>query len=182
MGLEPRDQALLADHERHPVRRAAFERLAVAAADEADHRVVAGDGGPILDRPRVAFWSRSSDDDLLDLGVIDGLDLGREVEVLVVAEHDLGRDLDGRLEDDRLALDGLDHLDLGLGQGHDALLDQRLAVGALDQQLDRLIEDRRWSEDPLEHEPGGLALPEARDLGPPRQAAGRLVHRAIEAL
>ena len=56
---------------------------------------------------------------------------GAEVEVAVVAELDLGADRDGRLEDERLALLGLDDLDVGVGQRHDVLLDEGLAVGVL---------------------------------------------------
>ena len=103
--LEARDQAVLADDQRHPLGRAAVERHAVLGAREPDDGVVA-----FLRRraPRpaasVAFWSRSSSMTVVDLGLVDGLDLGREVEVLVVAELDLRADLDGRLEDERLAL------------------------------------------------------------------------------
>ena len=74
------------------------------------------------------------------------LDLGREVEVPVVAELDLRADLDGRREDDRLALLGLDDLDVGVRQRQDRLLDERLAVGVVDEVLDRLVEDAAGPE------------------------------------
>ena len=96
--------------------RAALERLAVARPDERDDRVVAVLRAAILDRGERRVLVAQLLDDLVDPGVVDGLDLGREVEVLVVAELDLGADLDGRLEDERLALLGLDDLDVGVGQ------------------------------------------------------------------
>ena len=51
-------------------------------------------------------------DHLVDLGVVDRLDLGPEVEVAIVAELDLGAHLDGRLEAERLALLRVDDLDV----------------------------------------------------------------------
>ena len=51
IGLEARDEPLLAEDQRHPLRRATLEGHAVAGADEADHGVVAGLGGAVLDRP-----------------------------------------------------------------------------------------------------------------------------------
>ena len=127
--LEARDQPLLAEDQRHPLGRAALERLAVARPVEPDDRVVAVLGAAILDRRQRRVLVAQLLDDLVDLGVVDRLDLGPEVEVAVVAELDLGADLDGRREDDRLALLGLVDLDLGVGQRQDVLLDERLAVG-----------------------------------------------------
>ena len=119
---------------------------------------------------------------VVDLGVVDRLDLGREVEVRVVAEGDLGRHLDGGGELERLALLGLDDIDAGLGQRHEALLEDRVAVGRLEQEIDGLVEDRAGTEHPLEHEPGRLAGPEPGNLRPPGQAADRLVDGLVEAL
>ena len=102
-------------------------------------------------------------------GVVDRLDLGLEVEVLVVAELDLGADLDGRLEDERLALLGLDDLDVGVRQRQDLLLDERVAVGRLDEPVDGLVEDGAVAEDALEDAARRLAGPEAGDAGPLRE-------------
>ncbi len=182
VGLEARDQALLAQDDRHPVRRATFEGHPVAGPDEADHGVVAVGRRPVLERAQGAVLVAQLGDHLVDLGLVDGVDLGREVEVAVVAQGDLGRHLDGRLEDQGLALDGLDHLDAGLGQRHDPLLDERLAVGLLDRQLDRLVQDGRLTQHPLEHEARRLARPESGDPGPSGEPSGGLVHRPREVL
>ena len=144
--LEARDQPLLAEDQRHPLGRAALERLAVARPDVGDDGVVAVLRAAVLDRGQRRVLVAQLVDDLVDLGVVDRLDLGREVEVLVVAELDLGPDLDGRLEDDGLALLGLDDLDVGVGQRQDGLLDERLAVGVLDEVLDGLVEDGAGAE------------------------------------
>ena len=48
--LEPRDEALLAKDQRHPLGRAALEGLAVPGADERDHGVVAVLRSAVLDR------------------------------------------------------------------------------------------------------------------------------------
>ena len=71
--------------------RPALERLAVARADERDDRVVAVLGAAVLDRGEGRVLVAQLLDDLVDPGVVDDLDLGLEVEVLVVAELDLGR-------------------------------------------------------------------------------------------
>ena len=112
--LEARDEALLAEDERHPLGRPALERLAVLRADERDDRVVAVLGAAILDRGERRVLVAQLLDDLVDPRVIDRLDLGLEVEVLVVAERHLRADRDRRLEDERLALLGLDDLDVGV--------------------------------------------------------------------
>ena len=130
VGLEARDQPLLAEDQRHPLRAAALERLAVARPGERDHGVVAVPGAPVLDGREGRVLVAQLVDDLVDLGVVDRVDLGLEVEVLVVAERDLGADLDRRLEDERLALLGLHDLDVGVGQRQDVLLDEGLAVRA----------------------------------------------------
>ncbi len=119
--LEARDEPLLAQDDGHALGRAALERLAVAGAHEGHDRVVAVLGAAILDRRQRGVLVAQLLDDLVDPGVVDGLDLGREREVPVVAEGDLGADLDGGLEDDRLAFLGRDDLDVGVGQGQDVL-------------------------------------------------------------
>ena len=70
---------------------------------------------------------------------------------------------------------------LGLGQGHDPLLDQRVPVGALEEELHRLVEDGRRPEHALEHEPRRLARAEAGHLRAAGQPAHGLAHRSIEA-
>ena len=129
LASKPGDQPLLAEDQRHPLGAAALERLAVARPGERDDRVVAVLRAAALDRGQRRVLVAQLLEDLVDPGVVDGLDLGPEVEVLVVAELDLGRHLDGRLEDERLALLGLDDLDIGVRQRQEVLLDHRLAIG-----------------------------------------------------
>ena len=71
VGLEARDQALLAEDERHPLGRAALERLAVAGPDEGDHRVVAVLCAAVLDRGEGRVLVAQLLDDLVDPGVVD---------------------------------------------------------------------------------------------------------------
>ena len=134
----------------------------------------------LLDRRERRVLVAELVDDVVDLGLVDGVDLGRELEVLVVAELDLRADLDGRLEAQRLALDRLDDLDVRVRQRDDVLLDDRLAVGVLDEVLDGLVEHRAGPEDALEDRPRGLAGPEAGDPGAPGQAADGVADGAVE--
>ena len=157
VGLEARDQALLAEDQRHPLGAAALERLAVARADERDDRVVAVPGAAVLDRGERRVLVAQLLEDLVDPGVVDRVDLRAEVEVPVVAELDLGPDLDRRLEDERLALLGLDDLDVGVGQRQEVLLDERLAVRLLDEVVDGVVEDGARAE--MRSSTGRGALP-----------------------
>ena len=110
-----------------------------------------------------------------------GLDLGPEVEALVVAELDLGPHLDRGLEDERLALLGLHDVDVGIGQRQDVLLDERLAVGVLDEVVDGLVEDRAGAEVALEDRARRLARTEAGDARSAREAADGVIDGAAEA-
>ena len=172
VGLEARDQAVLAEDERHPLRRAAVERHAVLRPREADDGPVAVPGRPVLDGREGRVLVAQLVDDLVDLRLVDLLDLGGEVEVRVVAELHLGAHLDGRLEAQRLALDRLDDLDVGVGERDDALLDHGVAVRDLDQLLHGLVQDRGGPEDALEDGPGRLAGAEARRRACGARAAG----------
>ena len=151
-------------------------------AREADDRPVAVLRPAVLDRREGRVLVAQLLDDVVDLGVVDGLDLGREVEVRVVAELDLGPHLDRRLEPERLALDGLDDLDVGIRQRDDVLLDERLAIRVLDQVLDGLVEDGARAEDALEDGPRGLAGPEPGDARAAGQAADGVADGAVEAV
>ena len=91
------------------------------------------------------------------------VDLGRKVEVAVVAERDLGSDLDRDLEDQRLAFLGLDDVDLGVRQRQDVLLDEGVAVGVLDEVLDGVVDDGAGRQLSLEERSRRLARAEARD-------------------
>ena len=182
LALEARDQALLAEDDRHPLRRPALERLAVARPDEGDDRVVAVLCAAAFDRGEGRVLVAQLLEDLVDARVVDGVDLRAEVEALVVAELDLGRDLDGRLEDERLPLLGLHDIDVGVGQRQDVLLDEGLAVGVLDEVLDGFVEDRAGTELALEDGARGLARPEAGDPRPARQVAHGVIDRPAEAL
>ena len=178
VGLEARDEALLAEDERHPLGRPTLERLAVACALERDDRVVAVLRSAILDRGKRRVLVAQLLDHLVDPGVVDGVDLGREIEVLVVAEGDLGSHLDGHLEDERLAFLRLDDVDLGVGQRQDVLLDERVAVGVLDEVLDGVVEDSAGGELPFEERSRRLARAEARDPRSAGEVADGLVDGA----
>ena len=182
VGLEARDQPLLAEDQGHPLRAAALERLAVARPLERDDRVVAVLRAATLDRRERRVLVAQLLEDHVDPGVVDRVDLGTEVEVFVVAELDLGRDLDGGLEDERLALLGLDDLDLGVGQRDESLLGEGFAVGILDEVLDGLVEDRARAEMTLEDGAWRLARPEPGDPGPARQQADGGVDGAAQPL
>ena len=71
VGLEARDQPLLAEDQRHPLGRAALERLAVARALEGDDRVVAALRAAVLDRGKRRVLVAQLLDDLVDPGVVD---------------------------------------------------------------------------------------------------------------
>ena len=148
--------------------------------DEGDDRVVAVLGAAALDGRQRRVLVAQLLDDLVDPGVVDRVDLGPEVEVLVVAELDLRADLDDRLEDERLALLGLDDVDLGVGQRQDVRLDEGLAVGVLDEVLDGLLVDHARPEVPFQDGTRGLARTEPRDARPARQPADGVVRGAGE--
>ncbi len=78
VGLEAGDEALLTEDERHPLGRAALERLAVARALERDDRVVAVLSPAILDRSERRVLVAQLVDHLVDPGVVDLVDLRRE--------------------------------------------------------------------------------------------------------
>ncbi len=176
MLLEAGDEALLADDERHPVGGPAVEWSAVTRADVADDRPVALRGRPLLDRAQRRLLVAELVHDALDLGVVDGLDLGPEREVGVVAQLHLGAQRHNRLVAERLPLLGLDDLDLGAPDDEDvgvvggAL--RPLAVAGLDERLDGLVPDRALAQDTLEHAARGLARAEPGDPGALAQAAG----------
>ena len=180
--LEARDEPLLAEDQRHPLAAAALERLAVTRALERDHRVVAVAGATVLDRGEGTVLVAQLLDDLVDPRIVDRLDLGPEVEIAEVAQLDLRADGDGRREDDGLAFLRLDDVDVGVGDRQDLLLDERCAVGVLDQVLDRLVEDCAGTEHPLEDGSGRLAGPEAGNPGPPGEAPNGVVDGAVQAL
>ena len=182
MTLEARDEAFLADDQRHPVGGPALERLAVARPLERDHRVVAVLRATILDGRQCRVLVAQLFDDLVDPCVVDDLDLGLEVEVLVVAELDLRADLDRRLEDDRLALLGLDDLDVRVRQRQDRLVDQCLAVGIVDQVLDGLVQDDAGPERALEHRPRSLAGAKAGDARTAREPPDGVIDGAAQTL
>ena len=68
VGLEARDQPLLAEDERHALGRPALERLAVARPDERDDRVVTVLGAAVLDRGKRRVLVAQLLEDLVDLG------------------------------------------------------------------------------------------------------------------
>ena len=180
--LEARDEPVVADDQRHPLGRPALERCAVDAALELDDGVVALLGTAVLDGRQAAVLVAKLLDDAIDLGVVDGLDLGPEIEVLVVAENDLGADLDGRLEDERLALLGLDDLDVRVREGQQRLLDEGVAVRVLHEPVDGFVEDGAGAEDRLEDAAWRLAGPEAGDSRPLRERSDGLADRAVKAI
>src|SRR4029079_6331264 len=96
---------------------------AVAGAFVLDDGVIALLGAAILDGTERGVLVAELLDDLLDLGLVGGLDVRAEGEVAGVTELELGSDRDRGLEDQRLAFLGLDDLDVGVGEGQDRLLD-----------------------------------------------------------
>jgi len=106
--------------------------------------------------------------DLLDHRLVDRVDFGLEPEVLEIAELHLRPDLDNRLEKDGFALLALGNLDLGRCQRLNLLVTNCLAVGLVDELLQRLIgiaEGRAPARAPR----GALARPEAGDAGLTRE-------------
>ena len=180
--FETRVQPVLAKDEGHLIRRPADELGAVAQTVERDDHEVAVSGGAVLHRLQVSLAVAQLVDDLLDHRLVDGLDLGLEREVLEVAELDLRPDLQGRLEDDRLALLGLGDFDLGGSQRHDLLVAYGLPHGILDEEIDGFFHDRRGTDHSLDDGPRRLAGPESRDAVLLRKAASGVVQRAGQAL
>ena len=162
--------------------RAALERLAVARADERDDRVVAVLRAAILDRGERRVLVAQLLDDLVDPGVVDGLDLRGEVEAACSRRADLRADLDRRLEDERLAFLGLHDLDVGVRERQDLLLDERLAIGRLDEVLDRVVEDGARAERALEDGARRLAGAEPGDARAAREVLDGLADGAVEPL
>ena len=80
VGLEARDEPLLAEDQGHPLSRAALERQAVASPDERDHGVVAVLRPAVLDRGQRRVLVAQLLEHLVDPGVVDDVDLGAEVE------------------------------------------------------------------------------------------------------
>ena len=104
--------------ERHPLGRPALERFAVARAREPDDRVVASSRrGPRPGQGRVLVAQLV--DDLVDLGVVDRLDLGLKLKLRSRRASTSGRTWTVALKIERLALLGLDDLDVGVGQRDD---------------------------------------------------------------
>src|SRR6185295_3070432 len=97
-------------------------------------------------------------------------------------ELDLRANLDRRLEDDRLALLRLDDLDVRVRQRQDRLVDERLAIGIVDEVLDGLLEDDSGPERALEHRARSLAWAKARDARAARQPPDGVVDGTAQAL
>ena len=128
----------------------------------------------------MAFWSRSSSTTLSILGSSIVSISGPKLKLRVVAELDLRADLDGRLEDERLALLRLDDLDVGVGQRHDVLLDDGLAVRVLDEVLDGLVEDAPGPRTRSRIGRGALPGRKPGDPRAARQAPDGVVDGAVE--
>src|SRR5439155_2530343 len=154
--FEAGNQTLVAQDQRHAFRAAALERDSVPTPGVADDHVVALPGGSVLDGCQRSVLVAPLVDHLVDGHIRDLLDLGLEVEVAVVTQLDVRPNGHGRAEDQRLAFLGLLDVDLGLVEGQDELLDQRVAIGIFDEVLDRLVEHRALTEHALEHRSGAL--------------------------
>ena len=171
--LEAGNEALLADHDGHPLHRAALERLTVARPDEADHGPVVVLGAPLVHRHEGGLLVAQLVHDAVHLRVVDGVDVGREREGPVVAELDLRADRDRGRVPEWLALLRLDDVDRRAADREQlGLLCHRLAIGPLDELLDGLVEDRSGAQLALNHGSGRLPGPEPGDPGPLAQAAG----------
>ena len=180
--LEARDEALLAEDERHPLRRAALERLAVPRAREPDDRVVAFLGAAVLDRREGRVLVAQLLDDLVDRASSIGSISGPKLKLLVVAERDLRPDLDGGLEDERLAFLGLDDLDVGVGQGQQVLLDEGLRDTRPGRGGRRRPRGRRPARGAAPGAAVGPCRAGTRALASPRQVSDGLVNGAVQAL
>ena len=173
MLLEARDQALLADHDRHALRGAAFERLAVAGPDEPDHGPVVVLGATVLHRHERRLRVAKLVDHPVHLRIVDRVDLGREGEGPVVAQVHLGTDRDRGRVSERLPFIRLDDLDGRATDGEQLrLLRDRCAIGALHELLHGFLEDRPRTELTLDHGTGRLARPKPGNPGPLAQRAG----------
>ena len=75
-----------------------------------------------------------------------------------------------------------DDLDVRVRERQDPCSTMRLAVGVLDEVVDRLVEDGAGAEHALEDRRGRLAGTEAGDPGPPREAPVGFADGAVEAL
>ena len=111
--LETGDEPVLAEDERHAIRRAAREGDSVASADEGQHGIVALLAAAVRDRLERTLVLSQLVEDFLDHGLVDGLDFRLEAEMFVVADRDVRPDLHDRLEDERLALFALGDLHFG---------------------------------------------------------------------
>ena len=141
--------------------------------DERDDRVVAVLGAAVLDRGERRVLVAQLLEDLVDPGVVDRLDLGPEVEVLVVAELDLGRTWTVALKMSGLPSSAWTTSTSALVSGRMSCSIEGLAIGVLDEVLDGLVEDRAGAEVALEDRSRRLARPEARDARPRATGGGR---------
>ena len=174
--LEPGDEPLLADDERHPVRGAAVEGDTVTGPDEADDRPVSLGRRALLDGAEGCLLVAELVHDALDLGIVDGFDLGLEREAGVVTQLHLGAHRDGRLVPERLAFLRVDQLDVRPADDHDRRVVGRaarpFAVARVDERLDGLLPYGALAEDAFQHAARGLAGTEACDAGALAEAAG----------
>ena len=158
--LETRDETVFADHQRHPLRRSTVEGHAVAGSHKADDRVIALPSAAIGDRFQAALGIAQFVQNLFDHGRVDRIDLGFEVEVVVVAQLDFGSNLHDRLEDKRLAFLGLGHFHFRGSERRQVRLSHRFAERFVDQLFDGLVEDRGRTEETFENRARCLAGPE----------------------
>ena len=111
--LKTGDEPVLAEDERHAIRRAAGECDSIAGADEGQDGIVALLAAAVRDRLERTLVLSQLVENLLDHGLVDGLDFRLEAEMFVVADRDVWPDLHDRLEDERLALFALGDLHFG---------------------------------------------------------------------
>ena len=150
-------------------------------------------GGPQVDLGEVVLGQRAPDD--LELGdpVAQPLQLGVDVlvgdlegrpldlDAPVGGQVELGLDLEGGRELERLPVGVVGRLDLGPGQRLDAQLLDRLGVELGHRLLlDRLGQQGLAADPGLDHLPGHLALAEPGHPDLPRQPPGRAVDRRPE--
>ena len=84
-------------------------------------------------------------------------------------------------EDERLALLGLDDLDVRVRERHDVLAAKGLTIGVLHEVVDGLVEHDTGSEMPLEDGSWRLARAEARNARPAGERADGGVERPVQA-
>ena len=187
--LEAGDHALVAQHQGHPIRLGALDRLAVPATLEPDDHEVARLGRPILHRHQARLLLAQLLDHRVEPLVGDLLDLGREREVLVVAEVDLRPHRDRHAYAAPLPSSNVVHSGTpGSGARPGRAVAQRLEDRPLVEMLAGVVVDRVGrvgvaapdAQGALEHRPAGPCRAGSRGPRAAAEMADGLIDRSLE--